>query len=362
MNANPSPFPPRFTAAVVQAAPGFCDFDASVEKTLHYIGEAARKGAAIVAFPEDWIPGYPWWIWLDAPAWGFAKGWVRKFFENSFSYESEGAKRIAEAARQHGIFVSLGVVERIGGSLYVGNWIIDKDGKTVARRRKLKPTHMERTVFGEGDGSDLVVDQTALGRIGALSCWEHLQPLTKYAMYSQNEQLHVAAWPGFSLYKGVSHSLGSEVSLAATQTYALEGGCFVLAPSAVTSQSMVEQICDSPPKRDLFTVGGGHSVIYGPHGNLLSEPMPDTWEGVICAEIDLGEIAVAKAAADPAGHYARADVMRLLINRAPAHRVHTFELALQDDFRPPTGIVPLPDAEVAELPLGGLATTSAADA
>ncbi|WP_341961032.1 carbon-nitrogen hydrolase family protein [Pseudomonas sp. RC10] len=329
-----SPFPAEFTAAVVQAAPGFCDLQLSVEKTLHYIAEAARQGASIVAFPEDWIPGYPWWIWLDAPAWGFSKGWVRRFYENAFTYESEGARLIAAAARQHKIHVSLGVVERIGASLYVGNWIIDDSGESVSRRRKLKPTHMERTVFGEGDGSDLVVSETPLGRIGALSCWEHLQPLTKFAMYSQNEQLHVAAWPGFSLYKDVAYSLSAEASLAATQTYALEGGCFVLAPSSVTSQSMVDQICDAPEKHALFTTGGGHSVIYGPYGNLISERMPDTWEGVICAPIDLGEIAVAKAAADPAGHYARPDVMRLLLNRTPAHRVHAFEPGLQEQRGP----------------------------
>ena len=262
-------FPSKFTAAVVQAAPGFCDIDAAIAITVKYIEEAAQQGASIVAFPEDWIPGYPWWIWLDAPAWGFTQGWVRKFFENSFVYDSEGARRIAAAAQQFSIAVSVGVVERIGASLYVGNWIIDRQGHTLSRRRKLKPTHMERTVFGEGDGSDLVVSDSELGRIGALSCWEHLQPLTKYAMYSQNEQLHVAAWPGFSLYPGIAYSLGAEVSLAATQTYALEGGCFVLAPSAVTSASMVAQICDSPAKQDLFTIGGGHSAIYGPHGNLL---------------------------------------------------------------------------------------------
>jgi aliphatic nitrilase len=340
-SSQTSPFPPSFCAAVVQAAPGFCDLQASIELTLHYIGEAARKGASIVAFPEDWIPGYPWWIWLDAPAWGFTNGWVRRYFENAFTYDSEGAKRIADAARQHDIHVSIGVVERIGASLYVGNWIIDNTGQSVARRRKLKPTHMERTVFGEGDGSDLLVNDTALGRIGALSCWEHLQPLTKFAMYSQNEQLHVAAWPGFSLYKNVAYSLSAEISLAATQTYALEGGCFVLAPSAVASQSMVDRICDTPEKHRLFTVGGGHSAIYGPHGDLISERMPETWEGVICAEIDLGEIAVAKAAADPAGHYARPDVMRLMLNREPAHHVHTFELSLHDSA------APLPAAQTA---------------
>jgi nitrilase len=322
----------KFKVAVIQAAPAFVDISGSVEKTIRLIEEAALSGASLVAFPEDWIPGYPWWIWLDAPAWGFRNGWVRRYFENAFTYDSLEAKTISEAAKRNGIMVSLGVAERSGGSLYIGNWVINRDGETLIRRRKLKPTHMERTVFGEGDGSDLVVQETSLGRLGVLACWEHLQPLSKYAMYSQSEQIHIAAWPGFSLYKDIAYSLGADVSLAATQTYALEGGCFVLAPSAVTSPEMIAQICDTPEKHALFTTGGGHAMIYGPHGNPLNDKRPEDWEGIVCAEIDLGEIAVAKAAADPAGHYARTDVLRLLINRQPATPVHEIPPSLDAQY------------------------------
>jgi aliphatic nitrilase len=319
---------PKFRAAVVQAAPGFLDLDASIEKTVALIGEAAAQGARLVAFPEDWIPGYPWWVWLDAPAWGFRKGFVGRYFDNSLSYDDPAASRISEAARRHGICVSVGLSERRGGSLYIGNWIIDETGRTLIRRRKLKPTHMERTVFGEGDGSDLQVASSALGRLGVLACWEHFQPLTRYAMYSQEEQVHVAAWPGFSLYNDVAYSLGHEISLAATQTYALEGGCFVLAPSAVTSPAMVDLMCDDDEKRNLLRLGGGHAMIFGPDGAPLTERKPDTWEGVICADLDLGRISAAKAAMDPVGHYARADVTRLLVNRSPNRRVHEFRLPL----------------------------------
>ena len=319
---------PKFIAAVVQAAPEFLDVEKSVDKTISLIAEAAAKNASLIAFPEDWIPGYPWWIWLDAPAWGFQKGFVQRYFDNSLSYDDPGAKRISDAARDYKICVSLGLAERRGSSVYIGNWIIDDNGRTLIRRRKLKPTHMERTVFGEGDGSDLVVKDSALGRIGALACWEHLQPLSKYAMYSQDEQVHIAAWPSFSLYSGIAYSLGAEISLAATQTYALEGGCFVLAPSAVTSQAMVDLICDTEKKKKLLTVGGGYSTIFGPDGIPLVERRAADWEGLICAEIDLGLISLAKAAADLAGHYARADVTRLLINRSPNVRVEEFRLPI----------------------------------
>ncbi len=325
---------PKFVAALVQAAPEFVDLDGAIDKTVSLIAEAAKQGASLIAFPEDWIPGYPWWIWLDAPAWGFRNGLVQRYFDNALSYDDPRAKLISNAARDHGIFVSVGLAERRGGSLYIGNWIIDRNGRTVIRRRKLKPTHMERTVFGEGDGSDLQVKETALGRIGVMACWEHLQPLSKYAMYSQDEQVHIAAWPSFSLYEGVAYSLGAEVSLAATQTYALEGGCFVLAPSAVTSQKMIDLMCDTDAKRKLLTVGGGFSTAFGPDGTPLVDRKPPDWEGIICVEIDLGLISLAKAAADPTGHYARADVTRLLINRSPNHRVEEFRLPITNASEP----------------------------
>src|SRR6202035_255719 len=138
------------------------------------------------------------------------------------------------------------------------------DGETIAKRRKLRPTHAERTVFGEGDGSDLAVhDRADVGRLGALCCWEHLQPLSKYAMYAQNEQVHV---------------------------------------------------------------GAGNAVIYGPDGSSLAKKLPADQEGILYADIDLGMIGVAKNAADPAGHYSRPDVTRLLLNTSRANRVEHFSL------------------------------------
>ncbi len=308
----------RFTAAVVQAAPVFLDLDGSVDKTVALIGEAAARGAAVVAFPETWIPGYPWFAWLGAPAWGMQ--FVQRYHENSLVLGSAQDRRLSAAAREHEITVVLGYSERGGGSLYMGQRIIGPDGHTVAARRKLKPTHVERTIFGEGDGSDLAVHDTAVGRLGALCCWEHLQPLTKYAMFSQGEQVHVAAWPSFSLYRGAAYALGPEVNGAASTMYAAEGQTFVLAACGVVSPAMRDLLCDTPDKEQLLLEGGGYAMIYGPDGRPLCDPLPETEEGVLTAEIDLGAIALAKAAADPVGHYARPDVTRLLFNPEPAHR------------------------------------------
>lgn len=310
---------PKFRAAAIQAAPVFLDLDATVDKSVTLIEAAAKNGAQLIAFPETFIPGYPFYIWLDSPAWGMQ--FVQRYFDNSLVYGSPQAERLAKAARDNEIMVVMGQSERDGGSLYMGQWIIGADGETIAQRRKLKPTHVERTVYGEGDGSDLSVFETPLGRVGALCCWEHLQPLSKYAMYAQNEQVHVASWPSFSLYRGGAHALGPEVNNAASQIYAVEGGCFVIAPTATVSKEMVAMMCTDDMKRQLLLEGGGFSKIYAPDGQLMHEPLPETEEGIVYADIDLGMIALAKAAADPAGHYSRPDVTRLLLNKTPGDRV-----------------------------------------
>ena len=309
--------------AAVQAAPAFLDLERGVDKAIALIKEAAESGARLIAFPECWLPGYPWWAWLDSPAWGMQ--FVGRHFENCMTANGPEAQRIAAAAAAHGIWVDLGYSERCGGSLYIAQLLIDSRGKIVQQRRKLKATHVERTIFGEGDGSDIRVHDTEIGRIGSLCCWEHLNPLTKYAMYAQDEQIHVGAWPSFSLYSGKAFALGPELNGAVSQVYAAEGQCFVIAPCATVSQEMVDLLCDTDAKRDLLRVGGGYAMIYGPDGAPLAEALPPTAEGLVYADIDLSMIAFAKAAADPTGHYARPDVARLLFNPAPSARVERLD-------------------------------------
>jgi aliphatic nitrilase len=305
--------------AAVQAEPVWLDLTATVDKVVSLIGEAAAGGARLVSFPETFIPGYPWWIWLDSPAAGMS--FVPRYAGNSMTRDGAEMDRICQAARQHHIHVVLGFSERSGGSLYMAQAFISDTGELIAVRRKLKPTHVERSVFGEGDGSDLQVHDTALGKVGALNCWEHLQPLTKYAMYSLGEEIHVGAWPSFSVYRGAAQALGPEVNTAASLMYAVEGQTFVLAPCAVMGQAAHELFCDSEPKRQLLQLGGGFARIYGPEGSPLAEPLAETDEGILYADLDPALIAIAKSAADPVGHYSRPDVLRLLINRNPAPAV-----------------------------------------
>lgn len=324
----------QFKVAAVQAAPCYLDLQAGIEKAVKYIEEAAKAGAKLVVFPETWLPGYPNHIWLGPVAWQMQ--FVGRYFENSIEAGSEEDQAIAKAARDNNIQVSMGLSERAGGSLYIAQWHYDENGEVIKRRRKLKPTHVERTVFGSGDGSDLHVAETSLGRIGQLSCWEHLQPLSKYAMYSDNEQIHCAAWPNLSLYKGGAYALGHEVNNGASMLYAVEGSCFVIAACALVSKEQQDMLCEGDPmKESLCPVGGGYTKIYAPDGQSIGNVIPDTEEGIVLADIDLGMIAYAKAAADPAGHYARPDVTRLMINRKAQRPVMAFDetsgLSLVDD-------------------------------
>ena len=306
---------PRFKVAAVQAAPIWQDREGSTEKACSLIAEAGRNGAQLVAFPEVWLPGYPSWAFLGTPLWG--NEFFAELYANSVEIPSPTTARLCEAARQTAAYVVMGLNEKAGSTLYITQLLIDPEGNILGRHRKLKPTHAERTVYGQGDGSDLRVFDTALGRLGVLNCWEHLQPLIRYAMFSMDEQVHVASWPSFSLYRKQSYALSAEACMGASRQYALEGGCFVLAPVAITSKEIVDRLADTPERAELIEVGGGGSQIFAPDGSTVAGPGPWEDETILYAEIDLYDIARAKNFADPAGHYGRPDVLSLLWNRTP---------------------------------------------
>ena len=303
-----------FKVAAVQAAPAFMDLEAGVKKTCSLIADAAGQGCRLVAFPECWIPGYPWFVWLNATALNMK--YFVPYHQNCLVKGSDAYETICAAAKDNNIYVSLGASERDHGSLYISQFLIGPDGDTLVARRKLKPTHMERTVFGDGDGSDLQVVETELGRVGQLNCWEHLQPLTKYAMYSMHEQIHVGAWPSFSMYPE-AYALGPHLNNAASQVYAGEGQCFVVAPCGVISEEMVDELAENEVHRSLMMAGGGYARIFGPDGRPLAEPLDPKEEGLLVAEVDLSMITLAKNFGDPVGHYARPDITRLMLNREP---------------------------------------------
>ncbi|KAF2878239.1 cyanide hydratase/nitrilase-like protein [Massariosphaeria phaeospora] len=297
--------------AVTQHEPVWFDLAATVDKTCRLIEEAASEGAKLIAFPEVWIPGYPLWIWsrpLDPPM-------ATQYINSSLSYDSPHLATICAAARTHAIAVLLGLSENEGNSLYISQCLISPTGTLLMQRRKLKPTHMERTVFGDGDGPSLhnVVAVDGVGRVGALSCWEHMQPLLKYHTISQAEQIHVAAWPPVHAHDGSAaalFSMSADGVQILAQTYAIEAATFVLHCTSVLSAAGIDamKVHDSP----LFSKpGGGHSAVYGPDGRRLTEPIPPEQEGMVYAELPLDLITTVRHFVDAVGHYSRPDLLWL---------------------------------------------------
>lgn len=311
----------KFLAATVQAEPVWLDADATIDKSIGIIEEAAQKGASLIAFPEVFIPGYPHWAFLGDVK--YSLSFTSRYHENSLELGDDRMRRLQLAARRNKIALVMGYSEREAGSRYMSQVFIDERGEIVANRRKLKPTLVERTIYGEGNGTDFLTHDFAFGRVGALNCWEHFQPLSKFMMYSLGEQVHVASWPAMPTLRDI-FQVSIEANATVTRSYAIEGQTFVLCSTQVIGPSAIETFCLNDEHRALLPQGCGWARIYGPDGSELAKPLAEDAEGILYAEIDLEQILLAKAAADPVGHYSRPDVLSVQFdprNHTPVHRI-----------------------------------------
>jgi len=183
-----------FKAATTIASPVFFNKEDTVEKVVQMASKAAGEGAQLIVFPETFIPCYPWWIWMGINSVKRAELFTR-LYKNSLEIPGKEMDKLCNAARKYEIFLVIGLNERDGGTLYNSQILIDSQGNLIGKRRKLMPTGEEKTVWGWGDGSDLKVYETNLGRIGALICYEHSMPLSRFVLYSQREEIIYPAGP-----------------------------------------------------------------------------------------------------------------------------------------------------------------------
>ncbi|KAH8820372.1 putative nitrilase [Xylogone sp. PMI_703] len=300
----------------VQAEPVWFDLQGSVQKTISIIQDAAQRGINVLGFPEVFIPGYPWDIWTQSMPQNIAM--THKYMANSLVRESPEMEAIKAAVKAAGIFVVLGYSERDGGSLYISQSSISPEGVIVAHRRKIKPAHVERSIWGDGGATDLtsVVD-SPFGKVGALCCFEHYMPLLRQYQYAQGVQIHVAAWPPFfEVPEGSGGALQTTptTSALATQFTALEGQTFVILSTSVVKENSLGLM-------HLVDVGvtdkaaGGFAMVYGPNGKELVSRLAADEEGILQADVVLSDIDYSKALLDPVGHYSRSDLMSLVVNR-----------------------------------------------
>ncbi|KAF4443209.1 hypothetical protein F53441_11518 [Fusarium austroafricanum] len=296
-------------AAAIQAEPVWFDLAATVAKTCELINQAASKGAHIVAFPELWLPGYPTWIWarpMDLEM-------VVKYTKNSLEIDSNEMQEIRSCATENNIVVCLGFSERSGNSIYIAQCTIDSDGEIIMTRRKLKPFHIERTIFGDGHGPSLDnVASTTAGRVGQLSCGEHFNPLINFNTFSQGEQIHCAAWPCVPTHSGGPEpfSMSDKAVAAISQVYSIQAQCYTLHSTTVITESSIEQM--GTKQAPVFNVPGrGNAKIFAPDGRQLTEDMPSTEEGMVMADLDLDHVTMHKAILDTCGHNGRPELLWL---------------------------------------------------
>ncbi|WP_346293544.1 Nit6803 family nitrilase [Sphaerothrix gracilis] len=288
--------------AAAQLSPVLHSRDGTTEKVLAAIAAAAESGVRLIVFPETFIPYYPYFSFVQPPVL-MGKAHMQ-LYEQAVEVPSPVTDAISRAARSYGMVVVAGINERDKGSLYNTQLIFDADGALLLKRRKITPTFHERMVWGQGDGAGLQVVETAVGRVGALACWEHYNPLARYALMTQHEQIHCGQFPGSMVGQVFSDQM--EVTM---RHHALESGCFVVNATGWLSDEQKQQIVPDEKLQKVLS-GGCYTAIISPEGVPLCEPIT-AGEGLAIADLDFSLITKRKRMMDSVGHYARPDLLQL---------------------------------------------------
>lgn len=299
--------------AISQKPPVLLDLEATIDRVVETLEEAAGQGAQIVVFPEAYLPGYPTWIWRLRPGGDMALGneLHAELRRNSVDISAGGLDRISDATANLGVVAVIGLTEIdskfSGTTLFNTVVVIGSDGTVLNRHRKLMPTNPERMVWGAGDASGLRVVETPFGRIGSLICWESYMPLARFALYAQNVEIYIApTWDS------------GDAWLASMKHIAREGGCWVL--STATAMQGQDIPSTFPQREMLFDdsewVNSGDAVVVEPSGTVVAGPLHQE-KGILYATIDPEVARMSRKSLDVTGHYGRPDIFDLRIDRRP---------------------------------------------
>ena len=298
--------------AIAQIASVLLNRDATLAKVIEHVSLAAEQQAELVAFGETIVPAYPIWLCrtdaarFDAPE---QKRIHARYLQEAVCIEQGHLNPLRAAARKGGLAVILGIAERPldrgGHTIYCSRIIIDKTGEILSVHRKLMPTYEERLAWGTGDGAGLVTHPIGEFTVGALNCWENWMPLARSALYAAGENLHVALWPGaVRMTEDITRFIARE-----SRSYVLSACGLIRAEDIPADVPERERRCGS----DSVIYDGG-SCLAGPNGEWIIEPVANE-ESLLTADLDITRVFEERQNFDPAGHYARPDVLQLIVNR-----------------------------------------------
>jgi nitrilase len=301
--------------AGVQAAPVYMDRDATIDKACELIGEAGSNGADLVGFPENFVPGHPVWFYYHPATSRQSQRWAVELFRNALEIPSTATARLGQAAARAGVNVVIGCTERRSGStgtLFNTQLFINREGRIVARHRKLVPTVGERVVHAPGDADSQGAVQFDLGTTAGLICGENSNPLAVAALGAQYPYVHVASWPNHFIPAWCGMQ---ETSLLASRNVAYMNKCYVISACGTNSPAMVDDLPANEEDRafllDPATSGG--SVIIDPFGGVVAGPLPGNQEAIIYADTDPDMVYRGRLVHDFAGHYNRPDIFHLRV-------------------------------------------------
>ncbi len=317
---------PKVKVCAAHVAPVFLDAQKTIEKAASLIAEAAAAGARLIAFPESFVPGFPVWASVQAPIKNHE--YFKTFAANSIEVPGPQVQQLCEAAREHGIIVSIGISERSPvsvGCLWNSNLVIGTDGTLLTHHRKLVPTFYEKLIWANGDGEGLAVRDTEIGKLSMLICGENTNPLARYALIAQGEQVHVSSyppvWPTRPPNESGRYDLAAAIRIRAG-AHSFEGKVFNIVASACLDKTAFDALRGLEPqaRETLELSPRGVSMVIGPSGEVISDTLCET-EGLLYQDIDIAQCVEPKQFHDIVGYYNRFDVFDLRVTRTRQHPI-----------------------------------------
>lgn len=310
----------KFKAAAVQTSPVFLNVEKTIEKAISFVKEATSNGANLVAFPEVFVAGYPYWNWIMTPVQG--SKWYEELYKSSVKVDDAVMQPLFEAAKNHNCHIVIGINERGDsyGEIYNTNLIIDNHGKLIGKHRKLVPTWAEKLTWTSGDGSSLKVYNTEIGPIGTLACGENTNTLARFTLLSQGELIHIANYISLPVAPP-DYDMAEAIKIRAA-AHSFEGKLFTIVSCSTISKEIMDALKpDVPNVEKLLTrKNSAFSGIIGPNGAVVGQPLIDD-EGIVYADIDLEKCIQPKQMHDILGHYNRFDIFDLRVNTAPTRKI-----------------------------------------